>query len=160
MLDSNVYGHYFPVSAIDADAVLSGANDKRVLATINDVVKIPAGLMPLGDGNYYIIVNAELRRKLNIKLGDEVQIQMQKDRSEYGMPMPESLQEVLLTDEAAKKYFEALTPGKQRSLIYIVAKVKNVDSQIYKAMVIANHLKQQKGEIESKLLMQELKMSK
>jgi len=41
----------------------------------------------------------------------------------------------------AKLVFDKLTPGKQRTLIYIVNKVKNPESRMKKAQAISHHLK-------------------
>ncbi|MBK8517794.1 MAG: hypothetical protein IPL55_16360 [Saprospiraceae bacterium] len=54
-------------------------------------------------------------------------------------------------------FFHALTPGKQRSLIYIVGKVKNTESKIRKSLAIADHLTSNKGKIDGKLLYEALK---
>lgn len=79
-------------------------------------------------------------------------IQAQKNSSEYGLEMPEELAMVLEQDEEAKSYFDELTKSKQRSLIYIVLKVKNTDSRVRKALTIAAHLQQSKGTLDFKKL--------
>ena len=55
-------------------------------------------------------------------------------------------------EETAKEIFESLTPGKQRTLIYIVLKVKNTDSRIRKALAIVEHLNESKGDLDFKRL--------
>ena len=90
-------------------------------------------------------------------MGDQVTITLEKDTSEYGMPMPESLMLLLDQDEEGSKYFHELTPGKQRSLIYIVSKVKNIDKQINKGLAILEHLREFKGQIEYKQLNEKIK---
>ncbi len=70
---------------------------------------------------------------------------MRQDTSEFGLPMPEELSEVLEQDTSAKGYFDALTAGKKRSLIHIVSGVKNIDKRIERAMMIAEKLKENKG---------------
>ncbi|HEY9116741.1 MAG TPA: hypothetical protein VIN11_02880, partial [Roseivirga sp.] len=67
------------------------------------------------------------------------------------------LQVMLDQDEVGSKYFHALTPGKQRSLIHLVAKVKNIDKQINKSLAIIEHLKEVQGRINSELLMAKIK---
>ncbi len=61
-------------------------------------------------------------------------------------------------DEAGKNHFNQLTPGKKRSLIYIVAKVKNIDSQLNKGLAIIEHLKQENGMLDFKKLNVLIKM--
>ena len=62
--------------------------------------------------------------------------------------MPHSIMVLLVQDEKGNEYFHALTPGKQRGLIYIVSKVKSVDSQLNKGMGILKHLSDFKGELD------------
>jgi uncharacterized protein YdeI (YjbR/CyaY-like superfamily) len=77
---------------------------------------------------------------------------MVKDDSKYGMPMPDEFQEVLYQEPDASKYFHELTAGKQRSLLYIVGKVKNTESRIKKSLAIADHLVANKGKLDFKML--------
>lgn len=112
--------------------------------------------MPWGEGSY-IMVNKKVREQLGLKEGDQVTLELMKDTSEYGMPMPESLQVMLDQDEIGSEYFHALTPGKQRSLIYLVSKVKNIDKQINKALAILDHLKDVNGQLDFKLLTDKIK---
>ena len=147
--------YHFPIDK-DTTELLSSDGHKRVICKVNGQVKMHSGLMPSGQGSY-IMVNKNIREKLGIKEGDEVTLELEKDTSEYGMPMPESLQVMLDQDEVGSKYFHALTPGKQRSLIHLVAKVKNIDKQINKSLAIIEHLKEVQGRINSELLMAKIK---
>ena len=107
--------------------------------------------MPI-DNASYILVNQKVRTELNLSDGDKVLITLEKDTSEYGIPMPESFRVLLDQDEVGSQFFHSLTPGKQRSLIYIVGKVKNVDSQLNKGLAILDHLTEVKGKLDFKAL--------
>ena len=104
------------------------------------------------EGEYYILVNMKLQQKIGKAEGEEVEVILEKDRSEYGHEVPESFEALLDQDDEGRAYFESLTKGKQRSLIYIVKKVKNVDSQIAKGLAIMQHLREGKGVLEYKRL--------
>ena len=78
--------------------------------------------------------------------------QMEKDESKYGIPMPEEMQEALYMDPEADQLFHKLTPGKQRSLLYIIGKPKSSNKRIEKAIVILEHLKTQGGKVDFKQL--------
>jgi len=112
--------------------------------------------MPYPKG-YFILMNQANVKKLNIKEGDPVNIVINKDTSEYGVPMPDSFLALLSQDEQGSAYFHQLTPGKQRSLIYIVGKVKNIDSQINKGLAILSHLTEAKGQLDFKRLNEKIK---
>lgn len=105
-----------------------------------------------GKKEFFILVNQNLIKKLELKPGDQVELVIEKDHSEFGHQVPESFQALLEQDNEGKRFFDQLTPGKQRSLIYIVGKVKNIDSQLNKGMAILDHLKSTRGKLDFKQL--------
>jgi hypothetical protein len=132
-------------------------NVRRVVCTINYELSFQCSLMPNGKGQYYISVNKENRTSLGIGPGDRVQVQLERDQSKYGLPMPEELQAVLDQDPEGDKFFHALTNGKQRSLIFFVSKGKDVDRRIDHSLIILEHLKNNEGKIDFRKLYHELK---
>ena len=139
-----------------ADKIPYTGKTKRVVCTINDDEPFQCALLPWGEG-FYIIVNKKRRDKLGIVFGDKVRVILEKDESKYGLPMPEELQEVLNQDPEGDRLFHALTAGKQRSVIYHVTNVKDVDRRIHTALVFVEHLKKNDGKIVSDRLLEELK---
>jgi uncharacterized protein YdeI (YjbR/CyaY-like superfamily) len=103
------------------------------------------------------VVNKKIRDQLGLKPGSPAQVSLRKDESEYGLPMPEELAEVLAQDEEGNRLFHALTPGKLRTLLYIVGHVKNTDARIGRAFIIVEHLKANNGKIKYRQLNEELK---
>ncbi len=114
---------------------------KRVLCTINKTVSFHAALMPKKEGGYFINIGQSICKQLNIKLGSEITVELKEDTTEFQFDMPEELAEVLATDQAAEERFNALTPGNQRSLMYLVAQVKSTDKRIERALTIAAKIK-------------------
>lgn len=147
--------HHFPIDA-QTTLELASANHKRVICTVNQTVVMHCALMPKNDASF-IMVSKKIRTQLGIELGDKVELSLKKDESEYGMPMPTSFEMVLAQEEQAFEHFKRLTPGKQRSLIYIISKVKNIDKQINKSLAIAAHLTEMNGKLDFKLLQQKIK---
>ena len=133
--------------------------NKRVVCTVNGSYTFQCALMPVGDGNYFINANKVLRKKLNLLEGDLVEIQLVKDESKYGLPMPAVFEELLLQDVEGEVLFHALTPGKQRDLLYIIGKPKNDDLKAHKGVVILNYLKLVNGKLDFKELIMALKMN-
>lgn len=131
---------------------LSDLNERRVVCTLNGSKKYQTALLPFGNGVFIIRVNKKLRDALGLDFGSKVQVSLTKDSSEYGLPLPEELQELLLQDSEGNKLFHALTRGKQRTLLYIVDSVKNPEKRIMRALVIVKHLKSNKGTIDYRKL--------
>ncbi len=151
--NSKLWGYHFPVPEDIARRYTDG-NNRRVKCTINGQIKIQSALMGSKSG-WFILLNKELVTKLNHP--EEITVTMEKDTSEYGMEMPEELAVLLDQDEEGRKHFDALTPGKQRNLIYIVNKVKNTDSRLNKALAIVHHLKEVNGQLDFKMLNETIK---
>ena len=66
--------------------------------------------------------------------------------------MTEELAELLAQDEEGNRLLHALTPGKIRTLLYIVGQPKTSDTRLHRALVVVEHLKANKGKIDYKQL--------
>lgn len=154
--DGDLYGRYIEIPQNIAEAFLN-ANIKRVMCSINSIAPIHSGIMPLGGGRWYINLNKKYCKTNGLMVGEILDVTLKEDRSKYGMDMPEVLVETLAQDKLADRYFHALTPGRQRTLIHMVNAVKSIEIQIRRALVISNHLKIHSGKIESKDLQLEMK---
>jgi len=156
--DSNLWGFHFCVSSEIGNQFVTEGNDRRVICLLNSKEEFQCALMPKGDGNFFINVNKKLRDALKLVIGSHVSVLLKKDESEYGLPMPEELQELLSQDEEGDKLFHGLTIGKQRTLLYIVGSVKDTGKRISRALVIVNHLKANGGKINYKKLNEGLRL--
>ncbi len=148
--ESDLWSFHLKVPAEIAAPFIT--KDRRVLLQIGDLPAFACALMHDGKGDYFININKERRKKLGLQLGDTVSATIEKDESKYGMPMPEVMEILLAEDEEANKYFHLLTPGKQRSLLHIIAKPKTEATRLKKAIVITEHLKTNRGQLDFKEL--------
>ncbi len=153
--DPKIFGYHFPIPSDIAKSFIEGLN-RRVICHINNQHKMQCALMPYSQG-YFIMINQNLVKQIGLKINEEVSLMLEKDTSEYGHELPETFQMVLEQDEEGRKHFEQLTPGKKRSLIYLVGNVKNIDSQLNKALAIMDHLKTERGKLDFKKLNQLIK---
>lgn len=156
--DSNLWGYHLSVPEAIARMYIE-SNNRRVVATLNDAIEFQCALMPKGDGSFFININKKIRDTLKLKIGATVAINLRKDDSKYGLPMPEELDELLQLDEEGNRLFHALTPGKQRNLLYIVGAPRTSDTRIARAIVVVDHLKGNHGKIDFKQLYQALKVN-
>ena len=129
---------------------------RRVVCKLNGKEEFQCALMPSG-GEFYIMVNKEVRTRLEIYSGNSVEVSLKLDDSKYGMAMPEELKEVMKQDPEGDHLFHALTPGKQRSLMWQVSKGKDVDLRIHRALIIMEHLKDNDGRVDGDKLYNEMK---
>lgn len=147
---TDLWGHHFLVPDEIANKYIEGDN-RRVICHLNNSIKIRAALMPSKKG-WYVLLNRKNREKLCLEEGSSLTVRIEKDKSEFGMDVPEEFVEVMGQETEAWEAFQKLTKGKQRSLIYIVSKVKNTDSRIRKALAIAHHLRESGTKLDFKKL--------
>jgi uncharacterized protein YdeI (YjbR/CyaY-like superfamily) len=74
-------------------------------------------------------VNQELRKKLELDEERSFSVKTDRDHSEFGHDIPDQFQILSDQDEEGNNFFRALTPGKQRSLIFIVTTVKTLKAE-------------------------------
>lgn len=150
-----IYYLHFPVpKRIVVDYKKMGID--RFIAHIGDHQQHSA-ILSAGNDQYFIIMNQKNCKKLGLQVGDKVSLTLTPDESEYGMPMPEELQESLEIEENAWQYFQDLTPGKQRALIHQVNSAKRQETRIRRALGIAAHLEKNKGVLDFKSLRDDIK---
>jgi len=151
-----LWGRYLPVD----DLMVKKVKDlgwNRLIAKIDEAPPLHCALVPIGNGVKGITLNKPFVKKNGFLLDQELNVELNQDLSKYGMPISEEFEAVLEADPDAKDYFEHLTPGKQRNLIYFADNVKASEIRIRRALVVMNHIKSQGGKIDFKNLTQEMK---
>ncbi len=146
---------HFKIPKAIAKKFMDGDN-KRIKCIINSTLTLHSAMLSNPEG-YFIMLSKPNARKLNIQVGEHAHLEIEKEASKYGMPMPEEMEMVLDSEKETLEYFEKLTPGKQRSLIYLVRKIKNPDIKVRRALSIVEHLKREKGILDFKKLNEVIK---
>lgn len=131
--------------------------DRRVVCLLSEDTKIHAALMHDGQGDFFINLNKDIRKKMNYEEGQTVSIIIKGDDSDYGMPLPEELQTAWELDTDSYDVFHSLTKGKQRSLIHLIGKLKSSEKRIHKSLVMLEYLKSVNGKLDFKELNQAFK---
>jgi hypothetical protein len=119
-------------------------NLRRVVCTLNGVETFNCSLFP-SKGDYFITLNKKLRDKLGLDVGGTATIELTKDESKYGMPMPQEFAEVLRQDNEARGLFDALSPGNQRLMLKLIMSVKDIDKRIIRSLTGIELLKRSDG---------------
>jgi hypothetical protein len=95
----------------------------KVRGSIDDVEIRQYHLMPMGNGELFLPVKAEIRKKIKKEAGDTVKVVLYRDEDD--IYIPEELQDCLDLDPDAKKAFSKLNIDQQRELIQYIYKLKN-----------------------------------
>lgn len=97
-------------------------------------------VLHLKDGTRYFSVSSHLRKAAGVAVGDHVNVRftiVDPDK----LDVPEELDAVLALDDQARKAWDELTTGYQRSLIHYITSVKNVDSRIKRSLELLDRAK-------------------
>jgi hypothetical protein len=124
------------------------APNKRIICTINNSLTFHCAMIPKKTF-HYIMIGKDKIKSLNLKINDEISAAIIPDTSEFGMHVCEELEEVLFSDPDGNFWFQKLTPGKKRGLIYVISKTKNPELRIQKSFVLLEHLKRNKGKFDN-----------
>lgn len=90
---------------------------------------------------FFIWFGKRHQKELNLYPNDYFEVQLFQDKSIYGVEMPVELKAVFESDPEAFNYFEALSMGKKRSIIYSIERLKKSDSRLDKAILLSRRLK-------------------
>jgi len=158
-LDSKVYSRHVELP-LDITKVILDTGVKRWVASYNNIVIKSCALQSFGDGRYYLMLNKDEVKKMGTEIGSMINVNLKEDKSKYGMPLPAEMAELLKQDLEADKYFHGLTPGKQRSLLYIIGKPKGSETRLRKAIAICEYLKSSQGNLDFREMNQAIKDSR
>lgn len=131
--------------------------NKRVLCLFNGTISSQVPVLSAGEKKFYITINKEIRQKLKVKTGDILTISISRDESEYGIETPDFFNEFCNQDPEGSDFFHKLTPGKQRTLLYLINKPKSENKKIEKAMIVFDYLKNTGGKLDFKALNESMK---
>jgi len=112
----------------------------RTKGTFNNLAEFALAIQPLKTGEKYFSVNADLRKKAKVKLGDAVDVEfwiVDADIVDY----PEELLIAMEQDELGKKIFTSMNKGAQRGLAHYINSAKNIDVRINRALSILERAK-------------------
>ena len=148
---NKLWGGHFRVPARIAEK-LADRSSRRVVCTLNDSMVYQCAILPFGKGVRVISVNKKIRDTLGLGFGDEIRVSLARDTSTYGLPVPDEFRELLRQDAEGDRLFHGLSRGKQRTLLYMIAKAKNSAKRIEQALIVVNHLKINFGKIDYRKL--------
>jgi hypothetical protein len=119
----------------------------RVKGVMDDVAFNRLATYPVGEGNFIIAINADLRKKLGKKEGAMVNVSLEIDTSE---PLQsKELMDCLNDDALALKQFNSLLPSHQNYFHRYVYTAKGADTRAGRIVSIINamHKKMNYGEM-------------
>lgn len=142
--NTNLWGGHIIVSDLVANEIKE-KRFKRLFCLLNDEVSFHCALLSMGNGLCFINVNKEIQKKLKVGFGAVVKVNLREDKSKYGIPFPEEMEELMNQDKEVNQIFHSLSAGKQRSLLYVIGKPKTSETRLKKAILVARYLVSMNG---------------
>lgn len=126
---------------------LSSKKEFRVKGFMDDIAIVQLAAYPIGEGNYIIAINAELRKKLGKKQGAMLKLKIKLDESERAKS--KDLEACLQEDTSASTFFESLNRSHQNYFHTYVLTAKTLPTKTARLVNIINamHRKQNFGEM-------------
>jgi len=84
----------------------------RVKGRLDNYAFAGASLLPMGDGDFILPINGEMRKAIKKKEGDVVLVTMTEDKAEF--ILSPDLLACLADDKKSKAYFDSLAPSHQK----------------------------------------------
>ena len=116
---NKLWGSHLRVPKSVAEKLVRSGS-RRVLRTLNGSEAHQCALLPYGEGSFVLSVNKKWCDTLHLEIGSEARVSLQLDESKYGLPVPAELRVLLRQDDEGNRLFHSLTPGRQRTLLYII----------------------------------------
>lgn len=136
---------FVPVSAARAEKIKPGWRKAMpVKVRINGEPQEPwrINMMPAGEGAFYLYLHELVRTASGTGVGDKVKVEVEFDEDYRGGPAsktPRPLAKLLKASPAASKYFNALSPSRQKELVRHFERLKT-DAAVERNVAMALHV--------------------
>ncbi|MNK02178.1 hypothetical protein D3C87_199980 [compost metagenome] len=117
-----------------------GDFNQRLIITLDHEVRWQAGILALGEGSGFITVQKDRLKKVGKTLGDTVTIQLEKDESEFGVPVVAEIEEYWVQVPESKDRFDALTPAMKRYILNHVSTAKSTEKRLERTHLLLSNL--------------------
>jgi hypothetical protein len=112
----------------DAEKVFGTRARVPVRGTINGF-PFRSSIFPKGDGRHYMVVNREVRAGANVKGGDTVSVQMERDDEPRTITPPAGLARALKANKSAASAWEKLSYTRQKEYALAVEEAKRPETR-------------------------------
>lgn len=109
----------------------------KVKGSIDDFDIRQYHLMPMGNGELFLPVRAEIRKKIKKAAGDSVQVILYRDEEE--LYIPDELLDCLTDDPDAEAIFQKLPTDQQKELIRYIYQLKDDQNRAIRIATLMNN---------------------
>lgn len=115
----------------------------RVKGTLDTAPINALALVPMGEGNFIMPLNATLRKMLRKQKGDTLLVQLEEDKQGY--VLNEEFIDCLKDDQEAYAYFQTLTQGHQNYFSKWIDSAKSIETKSSRIVLAIKALARKMG---------------
>jgi hypothetical protein len=117
-----------------------GNYNQRLIIRLDGKVRWQCGIIAMGEGSGCIPVNATRLKALKKTIGDDVQVELFKDDSEFGVEVAEALVEYWAQEPESYSRFMNLKPSMQRYILQHVITAKSTEKRVERTVLLMRNL--------------------
>ncbi len=115
----------------------------RVKGKINNLIIKETALLPMGEGNFILPLNATIRKKTGIRTGEMIEVQIQEDKTEFVLDA--DFMDCLAEEEIGLKHFQSLTGSHQKYFSKWIQEAKTDNTKANRIAKAVNALNRSMG---------------
>jgi hypothetical protein len=115
----------------------------RVKGTLDDFSIAGVAVMPMGEGNFILTLNADMRKGVRKREGAMLKVSIQED-VDFKLIVPDDVHECLADDPEALEYFNSLLESHRRYFVNWINSAKTIHTRARRIAqtchAMANHM--------------------
>lgn len=113
----------------------------RVKGQLNAFAISGVAVMPMGEGNFILVLNADMRKGIHKREGAIVQVSLEVDH-DFKLTVPDDLQECLADEPEALAYFNSLLESHRRYFVNWINSAKTEPTRAKRIVMTCNAMGQ------------------
>lgn len=135
---------YIEISPAQAQKLLPGQKVSfRVKGSVDSFKLEKTALLPMGDGNFILPMNATIRKAIGKKHGDKVKVIMEADKSKYELSA--DLMTSLRDEPQALEFFKSLSGSHQKYFSKWIESAKTMQTKTRRIVMAVIALSKRQG---------------
>lgn len=129
---------YIDIPAYIADELKPGNRQSfRVKGKLDNFAIAGIAVMPMGNGNFILTLNAEMRKGIRKQKGAMIEVSLEVDH-DFKLVVPDDLNECLTDDPEALTYFNSLLESHRRYFVNWINSAKTEPTRSKRIMLTCN----------------------
>lgn len=135
---------YIEISAAQAKKLKQGTKVSfRVKGTLDSYRIKQIALLPMGEGNFIMALNAGMRKGIGKKLGDKIKVSLEVDNSEFAFS--QDFMDCLHDDPVAYDFFQTLSGSHQKYFSKWIESAKTTATKTKRIVMAVTALSKKQG---------------